>query len=215
MSSAWRERAIAKSLGGARTRAEDRLQRYIDAALAIVAERGSTEFTVQEVVARADLSVRGFYQYFEGKDDLLLALFAESAREGVADLRAAVDAETAPLDRLRAFTVRFFELSDPTADAQTPEGRYRRPVAEFSLEYAIAHPARVAEAFEPVFLMLKDLLDEAIEAGAIKVTDSERTAVLMQQTIMWSWLGLGLAHPSPIFITAEHTWEFLLHGLGA
>ena len=37
-----------------------------------------SEFTVQEVVERSGQSLRGFYQYFDGKDELLLALPGEA-----------------------------------------------------------------------------------------------------------------------------------------
>ena len=72
---------MARSLGPARTRAEDRVQRFLDAAIEL-AEDGASgkEFTVQEVVERSGQSLRSFYLYFGGKQELLLALFEESVR---------------------------------------------------------------------------------------------------------------------------------------
>ena len=64
----WRQRAVSKSLSAARSRAEQRVQRLLDAAFDLIDERGTTEFTIQEVVERSKQSLRGFYQYFEGKD---------------------------------------------------------------------------------------------------------------------------------------------------
>ena len=40
----------------------------------IIAEKKSTEFTVQEVVDRSKQSLRSFYQYFDGKHELMLGL---------------------------------------------------------------------------------------------------------------------------------------------
>src|SRR4029453_10153021 len=102
---AWRQRAGSKSLTAARTRAEKRVQGILDAAFALIDERGTTEFTIQEVVDRSKQSLRGFYQYFEGKDDFLFALLEESTRESLEYLRAAVESESKPLERLRAFTI--------------------------------------------------------------------------------------------------------------
>ena len=82
----WRQRAVSKSLSAARTRAEQRVQGLLDAAFALIDERGTTEFTIQEVVDRSKQSLRGFYQYFEGKDELLFALLEESVRESLEDL---------------------------------------------------------------------------------------------------------------------------------
>ena len=83
---AWRERAVSRSLNAARSRAEQRIQRFLDAAFELIDEKGTTEFTIQEVLDRSKQSLRGFYQYFDGKDELLLALFEETIREATEDL---------------------------------------------------------------------------------------------------------------------------------
>src|SRR5947199_10186053 len=100
---AWRERAVSRSLHAARSRAEQRVQRFLDAAFELIDEKGTTEFTIQEVVDRSKQSLRSFYEYFDGKDELVLALFEETIREADDDIRGAVETETDPLDRLRAF----------------------------------------------------------------------------------------------------------------
>ena len=55
----WRQRAVARSLNAARSRAEQRVQRYLDAAFELIDEKGTTEFTIQEVVERSKQSLRG------------------------------------------------------------------------------------------------------------------------------------------------------------
>ena len=80
---AWRARAVSRSLNTARSRAEQRVQRFLDAAFELIDEKGTTEFTIQEVIDRSKQSLRGFYQYFDGKDELLLALFEETLREAI------------------------------------------------------------------------------------------------------------------------------------
>ena len=92
----WRERAVSRSVHAARSRAEQRVQRFLDAAFDLIDEKGSTEFTIQEVVDRSKQSLRAFYEYFDGKDELVLALFEETVREAVEDIEAAVDAEDRP-----------------------------------------------------------------------------------------------------------------------
>jgi AcrR family transcriptional regulator len=103
----WRHRAVSKSLSAARTRAEQRVQGLLDAAFELIDERGTTQFTIQEVVDHSKQSLRGFYQYFDSKDELLFALLEEVIRESLKDLQSAVDSETKPLGRLRAFTIVF------------------------------------------------------------------------------------------------------------
>src|SRR4051812_32414550 len=91
---AWRQRAVSRSLNAARSRAEQRVQRFLDAAFELIDEKGTTEFTIQEVIDRSKQSLRGFYQYFDGKDELLLALFEETVSEATDDLRTVIESES-------------------------------------------------------------------------------------------------------------------------
>jgi AcrR family transcriptional regulator len=204
---------VSRSLSAARSRAEQRVQRFLDAAFALIDEKGTTEFTIQEVVERSEQSLRGFYQYFDGKDELLLALFEETVRESIEDIRKVVESASDPLERLRAFTIRLHEWCDP---AETPRKRgahNRRPTSEFSLQLAVDHPERLRVAMAPISRMLLELVDDAAAANLIKVSDTRRTAVLIQQIVMYSWLGNRLVPNPGMRITAEQTWEFCLRGL--
>src|SRR4051794_16488062 len=95
---AWRQRAIDRSTQSARQRAAKRVQRFLNAAREIISEKGTVEFTVQEVVDRSKQSLRSFYQYFDGKHELLLGLFEEEIDNTVKRLRE-VSSEGDPLDR--------------------------------------------------------------------------------------------------------------------
>jgi AcrR family transcriptional regulator len=210
----WRERAVSKSLRAARTRAEQRVQRYLDAAFALIDEKGSTEFTIQEVVERSKQSLRGFYDYFDGKDELVLALFEETVREAGNDIQAAVDAETEPLERLHVYAIRLHEWCDP---GETPRkrGRHnRRPISEFSMALAVKQTDRVRAALSPLSHLLRQLIDDAVAAELLDVEDTRRAAGLLQQTVMYSWFGNRLVQNPRLRLTAEETWEFCLRGLG-
>jgi AcrR family transcriptional regulator len=209
----WRERAVSRSLHAARSRAEQRVQRFLDAAFELIDEKGSTDFTIQEVIDRSGQSLRGFYQYFDGKDELQLALLEDSVLESVADFRLVVDAETEPLARLRACTIRLLEWCEPVDTPHKRGAHHRRPISVFSVQLAAAHPARVKAALEPVSRMLFEIVEEASAAGAIDVPDTRRAAALVQQTVMWSWFGNRLIQDPRMRLTAEETWEFCLHGL--
>jgi len=210
---AWRQRAVSKSLSAARSRAEQRVQRLLDAAFALIDEKGSTEFTIQEVVDRSKQSLRGFYQYFDGKDELLFALLEESIRESVEDLRSVIDSESPPLERLRAFTIRLHEWCEPLGTPRKRGAHNRLPLSEFSLQLALKDPERLAGVMAPVSRMLIELLDAAVAAGAIQVSDTRRTALLMQQTVMYGWLMNRLVPNRRLQVTSEDAWEFCLHGL--
>ena len=210
---AWRQRAVSRSLNAARTRAEQRVQRFLDAALGLIDEKGTTEFTIQEVVDRSKQSLRGFYQYFDGKDELLFALLEETIREAVEDIAEAVGSESEPIERLRAFTIRLHEWCEPVEAPRRRKAHNRLPISEFSLQLAVKDPERVAAVMAPISRILIELLDASVAADAVKVTDTRRTAVIIQQTVMYGWLMNRLVQNPRMRVTAEETWQFCLHGL--
>lgn len=212
---AWRERAVSRSVDAARLRAEERVQRFLDAGFALVDEKGTTDFTIQEVVERSKQSLRSFYEYFEGKDELVLAMFEESVHEATEDLRVTVDAQTDPLDRLRAFAIRLHEWCDPEETPRKRGAHHRRAISEFSMVLASRYPDRIRAAVAPHTHMLHELVDQAADAGAIRTSDTRRATALIQQTVMYSWFGNRLVENPKKRLSAEETWEFCLHGLGA
>jgi AcrR family transcriptional regulator len=211
----WRQRAVSRSLSAARSRAEQRVQRFLDGAFELIDERGTTEFTIQEVVDRSKQSVRGFYQCFDGKDELLLALSEENTRESVEDMREVVDAESEPIARLRAFVIRLHEWCEPAGTPRKRSKHNRRPIAEFSLQLAVNHPERLRATLVPISSMLIELIEDAAAAGAIEVSDTRRAAGLIQQTVMFGWFGNRLIPNPRMRGTAEEAWDFCLHGLRA
>jgi AcrR family transcriptional regulator len=210
----WRQRAVSKSLSAARTRAEQRVQGLLDAAFALIDERGTTEFTIQEVVDRSKQSLRGFYQYFDGKDELLFALLEESIREALEDLREAVASESEPLERLRAFTIRLHEWCEPLGARRKRGAHDRAPISEFSLQLALKDPERLAVVMTPISRMLVELLEAAVTAGSLQVSETRRGALLIQQVVMYGWLMNRLVQNPRARVTAEDAWAFCLHGLG-
>src|SRR3981189_1185241 len=115
---AWKQRAVERSIKTAKLRAAQRVQRFLDAAQAIIIEKGTTDFTVQEVVDRSRQSLRSFYLQFNGKHELLPALF-ERARSRVAEqIRAATENQSDPLERLKVAVELLYEASRPDPEAK-------------------------------------------------------------------------------------------------
>jgi len=210
---AWRQRAVSRSLTAARSRAEDRVQRFLDAAFALIDEKGTTDFTIQEVIDRSNQSLRAFYQHFSGKDELLLALFEETVHEATDDIGKSVDAETKPLERLHVFVLSLHAWCDPHERPRKRGTHSRLPIMDFMLRLAADHPERVKAGVAPVSALLHELLEDAVAAKAIKIPDTRHAAALIQQTVFSSWLGERLVHNPRARPTAEETWEFCLHGL--
>ena len=65
----------------------------------------------------------------------------------------------------------------------------------------------------PISRMLIELLDAAVAAGAIQATETRRTALLIQQTVMYGWL-MNRMVPNPrARVSSEDAWNFCLRGL--
>jgi AcrR family transcriptional regulator len=205
---AWKQRAVERSTKAAKQRAEQRVERFLDAAQAIITKKGTTDFTVQEVVDRSRQSLRSFYQHFNGKHELLLALF-EDALKGAADqIRAAASGQADPLDRLKVAVQLLFELSRPDPTAQRPL------FTDFAPQLLVSHPAETKVAHAPLLNLFTELMIDAEAAGKLRTgVHPHRMAALTMQTVMFVAQSSTpaedeKAHP----ITADEAWDFCARG---
>ena len=112
----WHRRVVGRSLRKAADRSVDRGMNLIRAAATVLDRSGGEDITVQEVADEAGQSLRTLYQYFESKDDLLLAVFEEAMRTYAELIGRAVSELSDPLERLAGgllALVRMPAYSDP------------------------------------------------------------------------------------------------------
>ena len=215
----WKQRAVERSTRAAKLRAEQRVQRFLDAAQAIITDTGSTDFTVQDVVNRSSQSLRSFYQHFDGKHELLLALFEEALRRATGQIAAATDAQAVPIDALRTAVQLLFELSRPDPGAHRPlftEFAHRPLFTEFAPRLLLSHPAEVRRAHAPLLELLTTLTAQAADAGQLRPgTEPRRTAALTMETVMFTAQASGAPDPDGIVrpVTADEIWDFIAHGI--
>ncbi|MEU6040747.1 TetR/AcrR family transcriptional regulator [Actinomadura sp. NPDC047616] len=205
---AWKQRAVERSTRAAKLRAEQRVERFLDAAQAIITEKGTTDFTVQEVVDRSRQSLRSFYQHFDGKHELLLALFEDALRRTADQLRAAASGASDPVERLKVAVQSLFELCRPDPAAQRPL------FTDFAPPLLVSHPAEVKVAHAPLLALFTELMTHVEAAGKLRSgTTPRRAAALTMQTVMFTAQSSGApedgtAHP----ITADEIWDFCSTG---
>ncbi|NDJ87565.1 TetR/AcrR family transcriptional regulator [Mycolicibacter kumamotonensis] len=205
----WKQRAVERSIKTARLRAAQRVQRFLDAAQAIIIEKGSTDFTVQEVVERSRQSLRSFYLQFNGKHELLLALFEDALSRTADQIRAATEAKATPLERLKVAVALLFELSRPDPSAKRPL------FTDFAPRLLVSHPTEVRVAFTPLLGLLTELMEAADEAGELRPgVNARRMAAMTMQTVMFVAQSSAdsddpAAHP----LTADEVWDFCAHGI--
>ncbi|MFD0686401.1 TetR/AcrR family transcriptional regulator [Actinomadura fibrosa] len=205
---AWKQRAVERSTKAAKLRAEQRVERFLDAAQAIISEKGTTDFTVQEVVDRSRQSLRSFYQHFDGKHELLLALFEDALRRATDQISAAASGESDPLDRLKVAVRLLFELSRPDPGA-------RRPLfTDFAPQLLISHPTETKVAHAPLLALFSDLMAQAADAGELRpALTPRRAAALTMQTVMFIAQGNGVpGDEQDHALTADEVWDFCASG---
>ena len=159
---AWKQRAVERSIKTAKLRAAQRVQRFLDAAQAIIIEKGSTDFTVQEVVDRSRQSLRSFYLQFDGKHELLLALFEDALSRSADQIRAATTGQKDPIERLKVAVQLLFESSRPDPAAKRPL------FTDFAPRLLVSHPSEVNIAHAPLLALLTELMEAASEAGQLR-----------------------------------------------
>ncbi len=205
---AWKQRAVERSIKTAKLRAAQRVQRFLDAAQAIIIEKGSTDFTVQEVVDRSRQSLRSFYLQFDGKHELLLALFEDALSRAADQIRAAIAGYSDPLERLKVAVQLLFEASrpDPTA---------KRPLfTDFAPRLLVSHPAEVKVAHAPLLALLTELMEQVGADGQLRAgINPRRMAAMTMQTVMFIAQSSGGTDEATIHpITADEVWDFCSRG---
>jgi AcrR family transcriptional regulator len=216
-SASWREVAVARSLDSARSRAENRVQRFIGAALELITTNCGKDFTVQEVVERSGQSLRSFYQHFDGKHELLLALFEESVLSTVEYLRAQISSESDPLERLHRFVIEYYlACNRPTGQSAMARKGAPPVVTDFAQQLLTERPKEAARAFAPLVDMFCELLDDALAAGVVRTGLGSRAAGMVLEAVMFnafsSTIG-GTSARGDDTTAAEELWDLVANGI--
>jgi AcrR family transcriptional regulator len=211
----WKQRAVERSTRAAKLRAEQRVQRFLDAAQTVITEKGTTDFTVQEVVDCSRQSLRSFYQHFDGKHELLLALFEDALRRTTVQIAAAAEGKPDPVEALRTAVQLLFELSRPDPAAHRPL------FTDFAPQLLLSHPAEVRRAHAPLLDLLTTLVTGGVAAGKLRDdVDPRRAAALTMETVMFTAQTSGSARLSDNgggsggrAVDADEIWDFVAHGI--
>lgn len=169
----WQARVVERSLRTATRRSIDRGSSLVRAAVRLLERSNGDTFTVQDVADEAGQSLRTLYQYFESKDDLLLAVFEESMRSYARMIVDAVADLADPLERLGGGLVaalRMPEFSNAGVD---------RGLARLRLKLGEVEPDLVARSQRPVTVLMHDLVADAAAAGTIRTDDTEGSTYVL------------------------------------
>jgi AcrR family transcriptional regulator len=158
-------------------------------------ENGSAAFTVAQVTERSGLSLKAFYQSFESKDDLLIALLREDTKVGAEVLAERIGGR-AGTEAVHAYVTELFALlTIPGALG------YAGVLVREYLRLVEHHQEELADALRP----LTDLL-----ALCLGTPQKERNAITMFGVL------LGGIHEVVVGGTAnpQYLFNFCMHGVG-
>lgn len=206
----WHRRVVGRSLRSATQRSIDRGQALIEAAGTVLERSGGDDITVQDVADEAGQSLRTLYQYFESKEDLLLAVFEEAMRTYAALIERAIEPLEDPLERLGGAMVAATSMSEFS------EAGFDRGLARLRLRLAESSPDLVGRSQEAITSLVTGLVNEAAAAGQVQVEESDSAAFLLLSLnaafITSERLGNDSGIPRP---TVPDVVVFCLRGLGA
>lgn len=206
----WHRRVVGRSLRTARKRSIDRGSSLIRAAATLLERSGGDSFTVQDVADEAGQSLRTLYQYFESKDDLLLAVFEEAMRTYAQLVSNAITDLDDPLDRLAGALIAAVRMPEFVGTGVD------RGLARLRLKLGAVEPELVARSQEPITALLEQLVADAAVDARVRADDPDEAAylafALMTTFITNHTLGNDLGAQLP---TQQTLVAFCLTGLGA
>ena len=179
----------------------------IRAAAAVLERSNGEDITVQDVADEAGQSLRTLYQYFESKDDLLLAVFEEAMRTYAELIEQAISQLTDPLERLAGAMVAAARLPEISVTG------FDRGLVRLRPRLSQAEPEMVGRAQSAVTTLMRSLVEAAAATGRIQVSDAEAaTFMILSLNAAFITIGndAGVRRPDVAGLTS-----FTFRGLGA
>jgi AcrR family transcriptional regulator len=204
----WQERAVERRLSAARARALARSSRFLATALELVQESGRADFTVQDLIDRSNLSLRAFYQHFECKEELLLALYENVQSQFTDAIRQEVSAADGPLGQLEAFCRGFLSR------AESSEAVGGRIVTLYNLSLALERPAEFAKVWEPQQKLLKRILTSCSRAGLLRKDLSIAQLTTLMTSTLTAMGQFSMLQTGPnVQLTVDDIWVWCRHAV--
>ncbi|HTR70036.1 MAG TPA: TetR/AcrR family transcriptional regulator [Mycobacteriales bacterium] len=208
---AWLERAADRSpsVQRSRQRSAERAQQIVDAARRLVVLKGS-EFTTHELVKEAGIAVQTFYTHFEGKDQVLLAVFEELISETCAWLELAARDLPDPVSRLE------FYVRSVVGGIDNGQGdRGSRFITTEHWRLHRLHPQELAQATSAFTDLLLPQIRAATAAGLLAPSNADHDAWLVTQLVIAVFHHYEYARSEEsVEEIADRLWSFCYAALG-
>lgn len=159
-----------------------RKQSIIAAANELLDEAGLDGLTIRAMLKRTGLARRAFYERFAGKDDLVLAVFAETLREAAVHFAQDVAKLPTPLDQIRVIVLGLVIGSQPEDGAGIGPRRVSAIVREH-MRLAQTRPSDLENALRPLLEVIADRISAGIRAGQLRDCEPALQATLIYNLI--------------------------------
>lgn len=159
----------------------DRSRLLIDAANELLQESGLEGLTIRAVLKRTGLARRAFYECFAGKDDLVLAIFRETLREGADFFRREAQPFSTPIEKIRVVVVGLVTGAIDNAEGFS-EHRVRAMVDEH-LRLAETRPEELQAALQPLLDFIAEQVTEGIRIGQLRDSHPVLQATLIYNLV--------------------------------
>jgi AcrR family transcriptional regulator len=173
-------------------------------------ERGDVDFTVQDIVDRARMSIRTFYNFFASKEDVLVAVHETIlANEVVPRLRKRCNGESDPILKIKVYIEGIFALT-------SKPGPTSRALTTFRNRLAETRPDDLDRAFMPQIELVQELVKGVADAGRLKgQLSADKAAYLIHHTVLAAVHDRILTPSHDIGVTSDDLWVFCCTGIGA
>lgn len=179
------------------------------AASTALREDGVGGISIAAVLHRAGLSTRAFYRHFDSKDELVAAVFLDSARAEAQRLRDRMDSAATEIDAVRAWVDGRLDL----AFDDTVRTDLRRLSLEAQAQTSGA-PHLVQSAYAEMLLPLREVIERGLRRGMFRGVEPDSGAQFIHGVV---WAGIdrhwtaGDCEPGDL---RDRIVRFCLRGLG-
>jgi AcrR family transcriptional regulator len=178
---------LPDAVSAPRTRRRDKLgpdptvRREILAAASIaLREYGVRGLSVATVLERANLSTRAFYRHFDSKEELVAAVFLETARVEQRRLRRRMAAATSEIEAVTAWIDGRMDLAFDDSIGSD--------LRSLSMEAQSQSPGLVQPAYAEMLKPLRDALQRGVQAGVFHRIDPVTDAQFIHGVV---WAGIN------------------------
>jgi len=177
--------------------------RLFSALSRLMHDRGFEAITMADIASEAGVGRTAVYNHFADKEMLLLAFVNEETQRYVAELKAALEGITDPVEQLRRYVRKQAKL---TSVYHLPPGAdYRSILSQSAL-------SRMREHAQVVSALLRSIIEDGIEQGEFPPQDIDSVLTLINASIN----GQRFPDAGPELERAANAAElFVLRAVGA